>query len=126
MAGDILTPMPDDQIGRLALIEAVRAQTDQMARLVRAEEARDTKLETIKDQIGEMRTNIALLQKDSPGAAIADLQRRVAELEAFKQHQKGERSVWAAIIDSKLMLWLLGALSTAGAYFIGTNSGGHP
>jgi hypothetical protein len=45
MPGEVLTPMADEQLGRLALIEAIRANTDAVNRLARHAEQQDRKLD---------------------------------------------------------------------------------
>lgn len=107
MPGDIFTPMPDDQVGRLALIEAMRAQTDALQRMGRQFEGQEVKLEAIKDQLAEMRTSIALLQKDSPRAEITTLATRVTALEAAQERVKGERGAISAFFNSKAIPWVV-------------------
>jgi hypothetical protein len=116
---DVFTQLPDDQLGRLSLIEAVRAQTDQVARLARAEESRDGKLEAIKEQLGDMKTSIALLQRESPRAELTALALRVAALEAINERNRGERGAIAAVFNSKALAWVFAGALGLVAWFRG-------
>lgn len=97
---DILTPMPDDHIGRLALIEAMRASTDAVQRLARQVETQDGKLEGIKDQLAEMKTSIALLQQSSLKSDVEDLKTRLGALEASQQQQRGALGLFEWVLKN--------------------------
>lgn len=65
MPGEILTSVPDDHVGRMALIEAIRSTNDTLGRVARQQEAQDAKIDKFIDAINELKTSIALLENSS-------------------------------------------------------------
>lgn len=116
---DILTPMPDDQLGRLAMIEAIRAQTDILKGFQKSVDAQDHKLDRIGDQLGEMKTDIALLKNSTVKADVDDLKARIKVLEDLSSRQRGERGVIAAIFNSKGLAWVIAIASGFAAWMKG-------
>lgn len=111
---DVFMPVPDDHIGRLALIEAMRASTDAVQRLARQVETQDAKLEGIKDQLSDMKTSIALLQQSSLKQDVEDMKKRLGVLEATDQQQQGAVKLvewavknWPGVIGFGLMMAML-------------------
>ena len=116
MPSDILTPMPDDQIGRLALIEAMRANTDALQRVGRQVEGQEKKFDEIGKTLGEMKTDIALLknnalkdQVERNRADIDKLEARINQHDSREAERKGERGAVAAVFNSKGLAWLVTA-----------------
>lgn len=131
MPNDILTPMPDDQLGRLALIEAMRANTDALQRIGRQVESQERKFDEIHKTLGAMQTDIALLKNnaleksvDQQQAEIKEIKARLDFHDAAEAQRKGERGVWTGIADSKIVIWLLGIAGTIGGIIWGTSQGG--
>lgn len=120
MPSDILTHMPDDQIGRLAMIEAMRANTDALQRVGRQVEGQERKFDEIGKTLGEMKTDIALLknnalkdQVERNRSDIEKLESRMDAQAALEAERKGERGVVSAFFNSKAIPW---ALLVAGGF----------
>lgn len=131
MPGNILTPIPDDQLGRLALIEAMRANTDALQRVGRQVEGQERKFDEVNKTLGVMQTDIALLKNnalkesvDQQRAEIEKIKSRLDRHDEAEARRKGERGVWAAIGNSKVVVWLLGIAGTVGGILYGTSQGG--
>lgn len=97
-------PMPDEQIGRLSLIEAIRANTDAVNRLSRHGEMQDEKLDRITQSLGRIDTRLTLLERDTLKAEVLrnrdDIDKqddRLRALEVESQQRKGALSAfeWA-------------------------------
>ncbi len=131
MVGDILTPMPDEQIGRLALIEAMRANTDALQRVGRQVENQERQFADINKTLGEMKIDIALLKNtalektvENQGAEIKDIKARLDKHDEAEARRKGERGVWSGIANSKFVVWLIAAAGTVGGAIWGASQGG--
>lgn len=86
----------DDQLGRLALIEAIRANTDAVNRLARHGDEQDKKLDNITIALAEINTRLTLLERDTlkeevrqDRQDIKDCQERLKVLEDEKMQRKG-------------------------------------
>lgn len=115
---DIFTPTPDDQIGRLALIEAIRANTDALQRVGRQVESQERKFDDVNKTLGEMKTDIALLknnalkdQVERNRADIDSLEKEVADLKSDRDQRRGAMSLfdwflrnWPAVIGFALLI----------------------
>lgn len=102
---DILTPVPDDHIGRLALIEAVRACTDAVTRMGHHAETQDNELKAIGKTLGEMNTRLALLENSSLKlqvernvTTIERLSDRVDALEKAEDRRSGAMGFGEALV----------------------------
>jgi len=114
MPSDILTPMPDDQIGRLALIEAMRANTDALQRVGRQVEGQEKKFDEIGKTLGEMKTDIALLKNNALKDQVERNTKDIEKIEAWmggvnaaEAQRRGERGAVAAFFNSKAIPWAL-------------------
>jgi hypothetical protein len=126
MPSDILTPMPDDQIGRLALIEAMRANTDALQRVGRQVEGQEKKFDEIGKTLGEMKTDIALLKNNALKEQVernrSDIEKLTARMDAqstLEAERKGERGVVSAIFNSKGLAWLVTGAAVLAAWIKG-------
>lgn len=126
---DIFTPMPDDQIGRLALIEAMRANTDALQRVGRQVEGQDGKLDEMNKHLGQIDTRLALLENNNLSREHDALQRehdalqvRVSSLEVDRERLRGERGIVSAVFNSKGLAWLVAAVVAAAAWAKGVFS----
>ncbi|RKF23387.1 hypothetical protein D6851_02635 [Altericroceibacterium spongiae] len=102
---EIFTPTSDDQMGRLALIEAIRANTDAVNRLSRHSEMQDRKFEEITTALARIDTRLALLERDDLRSDVEDLQSRIKPLEDDRQQRKGAMGLlewwfknWPAVV----------------------------
>jgi hypothetical protein len=118
--------MPDDHIGRLAMIEAMRANTDALQRVGRQVEGQEKKFDEIGKTLGEMKTDIALLKnnalKDQVERNRTDIDKlasRVDAQESAEAQRKGERGAVAAIFNSKGLAWLVAAGAVLAAWIKG-------
>lgn len=125
-SGEVFMAVPDDQLGRLALIEAMRANTDALQRVGRQVESQERKFDEINKTLGEMKTDIALLkntalkeQVERNRADIERLEARMDAQDALEAHRKGERGAIAAIFNSKGLAWLVAAVATTVAWIKG-------
>lgn len=91
MPNSVMTPMVDDQLGRLALIEAIRANTDAVNRLARHGEATDLKLDKIINTISDMNTRLTVIERDGLKADVVALEDKVAVLENDLRERTGAR-----------------------------------
>jgi hypothetical protein len=89
---NVMTPMVDDQLGRLALIEAIRANTDAVNRLARHGEATDIKLDKIITTISGMDTRLTVIERDGLKADVAALEEKVNILEGDLRERRGARN----------------------------------
>ena len=80
--GEIFTPMGDEQLGRLSLIEAIRANTDAVNRLARHGEMQDRKLDEISTSLGKIDTRLTLLERNT---LEADVQRNRVDLDKIDE-----------------------------------------
>jgi len=74
--------MDDGQLGRLSLIEAIRANTDAVKRLGDQKDRQDHKLDEIGKALGEINTRLAVLEQSSLHAQVEHHQREMDRLEA--------------------------------------------
>lgn len=88
---DILTAMPDEQLGRLAMIEAMRANTDAVNRLARHGEMQDTKLDAITAALGRIDTRLSVLEVNPLAQIVAANTTKIEKLEADMLALKLER-----------------------------------
>ena len=95
---NIFVPMPDDQVGRMALIEAIRANTDAVNRLGRHSEGQDRKLDTIKDSLSSIDTRLTLLERDTLHREVEEHDLRLKVLEGESQQRKGARGFADAVL----------------------------
>lgn len=102
--GEVLTPMNDDQLGRLSLIEAIRANTDAVDRLARYGERQDKKLDDIGAQLGKIDTRLTVIERSTlreevkkNGDEIASIDGRVRTLELEREQRRGAMSAVEAV-----------------------------
>lgn len=96
---EVFSPMNDDQLGRLSLIEAIRANTDAVNRLARHGEMQDRKLDEITGALGRIHTRLTLLERDTLKGevdrnreGIEDVDSRLKALEVESQQRRGALS----------------------------------
>lgn len=90
--GEIFTPMADDQLGRLSLIEAIRANTDAVNRLARHSEMQDRKLDEISASLGKIDTRLTVLEHTTLKADVQRNVQRLDELDARVDQLEEERA----------------------------------
>lgn len=117
----VFTQLADDQLGRLALIEAIRANTDAVQRLARHGEGQDHKLDEITKSLAKIDTRLALLENNSLKSEVAQQRKDIEEqdgrlrtLEAEREQRKGAMGLfdwiaknWPAIIGFVALVVLL-------------------
>ena len=81
MPSEILTAVPDDHVGRMALIEAIRSTNGTLGRVARQQEAQDAKFDKFLEVINDLKTSIALLENSSVKDDIQSHDRRIKALE---------------------------------------------
>jgi len=94
--GEIFTPMNDDQLGRLSLIEAIRANTDAVDRLARYGERQEKKLDDIGVQLGKIDTRLTVIERSTLREEVKKnrdeieaLDGRVRSLELEREQRRG-------------------------------------
>lgn len=106
---DILTPTSDQDVGRLALIEAVRANTDAVNRMARHGEKQDTKLDAITAALAKIDTRLSLIEQDNVRDDVRDLDERVKRLETEREQRQGGKAFLDGIVKyGPMSLALLG------------------
>lgn len=90
--------MPDDQLGRMAMIEAIRANTDAVNRLARHSEGQDRKLDEMKDTLSRVETRLTVIEQTDLKADVADHEKRLKSLEAEREQRKGARGAMDAVL----------------------------
>lgn len=93
MMPEILTPTTDADLGRLALIEAVRANTDAVNRMAKHGDKTDTKLDAVIASLGKIDTRLSLIEHGDVSEDVADLKRRVTALEMDKASRGGAKGL---------------------------------
>lgn len=111
----------DDQLGRLSLIEAIRANTDAVSRMGNRADTQDKKLDDIGKSLAAIDRRMAVMENNS---TPRDLQRvedevhsldvRLTALEADRNQRKGALGLvewvsrnWPAIIGFALLLVMM-------------------
>ncbi len=87
--GEILMPTSDEQVGRLALIEAIRANTDAVNRMSRHSEMTDRKLDEINRALGKIDTRLTVIENDELKQDVADHEQRLRSLELDRAERGG-------------------------------------
>jgi predicted nucleic acid-binding Zn-ribbon protein len=94
--GEVFVSMPDEQLGRLSLIEAIRANTDAVNRLARHGEMQDEKLDKINTTLGRIDTRLTLLERATLKDEVArnrveidDHESRLKVIEARESERAG-------------------------------------
>lgn len=111
----------DDQLGRLSLIEAIRANTDAVSRMGNRTDGQDKKLDDIGKSLAAIDRRLSVMENNS---TPRDLQRvedevtaldvRVTALEAERNQRKGALGLvewvsrnWPAIIGFAFLLMVM-------------------
>lgn len=115
--GNIFVPASKLEVSQMAIVEAIRTQTDRMGDWTKVIETQGGKLEGIKDKIAEMQTSIALMTKVTVQVDSIDTRLKVVETEMLLR--KGERGLIATIFGSKGLAWLITAVVGTAAWFKG-------
>lgn len=124
--GDIFTRQPDDQIARLALIEAIRANTDAVDRLGRGAEARDIKLDHIGEALAKISERLTVIENNSIERDLERLAQklrahdlRLNTMEAEEHRREARTGMLAMIVRSPGTGWLVVAAGGVWAFFTG-------
>lgn len=104
--GGVFMQVPNDQLGRLSLIEAIRANTDAVQRLGRHTETQEHKLDRMAQDINEMKTNIALIQHSGLRPMVEEHDRRLALIEERENRRLGREGFLAGAARSPVVGWL--------------------
>lgn len=111
----------DDQLGRLSLIEAIRANTDAVSRMGVRSDTQDKKLDDIVKALGAIDRRMTIIEHNSTPrdlerveADVRALDVRLTALEAERNQRKGALGLvewlgrnWPAIIGFALLLAVL-------------------
>lgn len=96
--GEILMPTPDEQVSRLALIEAIRANTDAVNRMSRHSEMTDRKLDEINRALGKIDTRLTVIENDELKQDVADHEQRLRALETELAQRQGANKLADALV----------------------------
>jgi len=121
MSTEVFTSMTGDQLGHLALIEAIRANTDAVQRLARHGETVDHKLDDINRALGRIDTRLAVVEQSSISIQVEEHKRELREfedrlrrLEDEAQQRKGAMGLfewigrnWPALLGFIALVMLL-------------------
>lgn len=106
--------MGDDQLGRLSLIEAIRANTDAVKRIGDQKDRHETKLEDISKTLAEMNTRLAVIEQNSLSHKVDEHETRIRVLENSAEQRKGAMSLfdwtaknWPAVLGFMGLIALL-------------------
>lgn len=129
---DVMTSVSDDSLGRMALIEAVRANTDAVSRMAGQSEALGVKMDRMNESIHGLDRRISLIENNSlerdmermrvalkdettrVDSCFAEQEGRIAALEGERERRKGAFGFvewvgknWPAIIGFVFIVVLL-------------------
>lgn len=79
---DALVAMPDDALGRMALIEAVRANTDAVSRMAGQSEALGAKMDRMNESIHGLDRRISLIENNTVERDLERMRSMLKEQEA--------------------------------------------
>ncbi len=116
---DIIGPIPDHQMESMALIHAIRTLTSSIDRQASRQDGQEAKLDAIRDDIGEIKTRLSVIEHDSLGAQVAALREDVDVLKLGAAERRGAGGMIEAIMKSPTLGWLAGAAITAWAILTG-------
>lgn len=119
MSGGAPGSIPDHQMENLALIHAIRTLTSSIDRQASRQDGQEAKLDAIRDDIGEIKTRLSVIEHDSLGVQVAALREDVDELKMSAAERKGAGGMIAVILKSPTLGWLVGAAITAWAVLTG-------
>lgn len=104
----MLVPMPDDMVGRMALIEAIRANTDAVKRLADRTDMQDRKLDEIKDAIGKLDTRMTVMESTTLKHEVESLREDHKELDDrihSIEFKAGQRDAQISFADWIVRSW---------------------
>lgn len=118
---DIFAPQSDDNIGRMALIEAVRANTDAVSRMARQGEAQGGKLDAIGQSLHALDRRLALIENNTIERDLErlrncthELESRIDVIEAREERRTGAMGLfewvgrnWPVIVGATLLIAVL-------------------
>jgi hypothetical protein len=112
--GEVFVPLIDDQLGRLSLIEALRANTDAVQRLARHTEQQDRKLDEIQKTLGKLETRMTLLERSTLDQKVIELEKDVEELKIYRSQKEAQASLinwvfknWPGVVGFFLLIGTL-------------------
>jgi hypothetical protein len=79
--GEVLTAQSDDNLGRMALIEAVRANTDAVSRMAQDMRSVGTKLDDVNNSIHGLDKRMALIENNTVERDLERLRQHYHSLE---------------------------------------------
>ncbi len=112
-------PIPDHQMESLALLHAIRALTQSIDRQATRQDGQEAKLDAIRDDIGEIKTRLSVIEHDSLGAQVAALREEVDTLKMAEAERKGAGGIVKMLLKSPTLGWLVGAITTVWAIATG-------
>ena len=116
---DIIGAIPDHQMESMALIHAIRTLTSSIDRQASRQDGQEAKLDQIRDDIGEIKTRLSVIEHDSLGAQVTALREDVDALKLGAAERKGAGGIIDTIMKSPTLGWLVGAAITAWAILTG-------
>ena len=112
-------PIPDHQMQSMALLHAIRTLTQSIDRQATRQDGQEAKLDAIREDIGEIKTRLSVIEHDSLGVQVAALREDVDELKMAEAERKGAGGIVTMIKRSPTLGWLVGAAITAWAILTG-------
>lgn len=123
---EVFGVIPEHQMESMALIHAIRTLTSAIERQATRQDRQEGKLDAIRDDIGEIKTRLSVIEHDSLGAQVASLRGEVSglredvdTLKLKEAERKGAGGIVLTLLKSPTLGWLVVAIGGAWAVLTG-------